>query len=96
MIGKINLNPTLARQFLSALYSSFFSQKSALAFMEVRGKAESGPMSFRRFYRSPEALLKDMAQWKPDLNYWIGVAEGSQQVVGPTKASGYLPASYWH
>ena len=74
MIGKINLNPALARQFLSALYSSFFSQKSALAFMEVRGKAESGPMSFRRFYRSPEALLKDMARWKPGLNYWIGVA----------------------
>ena len=31
-------------------------------------------MTFRRFYPNPEALLKDMPLWKPDLNYWIGVA----------------------
>ena len=31
-------------------------------------------MTFRRFYPNPEALLKDMLQWKPGLNYWLGVA----------------------
>lgn len=73
-MAQLKLNPTPARQFLSALYSSFFSQKSVLAFMEIRGKREGEGMSFRRFYRSPEALLKDMARWNPALNYWIGVA----------------------
>lgn len=30
-------------------------------------------MSFRRFFRDPETLLKDMAGWRSGLNYWIGV-----------------------
>lgn len=60
-MAQLKINPALARQFLLALYSSFFSQKSALAYLEVRGKAEGQGMSFRRFYRGPEALLKDMA-----------------------------------
>jgi hypothetical protein len=73
-MAQLKLNPTPARQFISALYNSFFSQKQAVAYLEVRGKREGQGMSFRRFYRNPEALLKDMAGWQPGLNYWVGVA----------------------
>jgi hypothetical protein len=71
----IKVDPAPARQFLVALYQSFLSQShNQKAYLEVRGKAEGGPMSFRRFYRSPEALLKDLPRWKPGLHYWVGVA----------------------
>jgi len=72
-MAQIKLNPAPARQFLEALYGRFFSQDKGAAYLEVRGKKEGGPMSFRRFYRSPGALLKDMGRWGPGLNYWIGV-----------------------
>ncbi len=73
-MAPIKLNPAPARQFLVALYRSFFSQPQGKAFLEVRGKREGEGLSFRRFYQTPEALLKDMVKWNPALNYWIGVA----------------------
>lgn len=75
MAAKIKLDPALARQFLTALYGRFFSQAKGAgpAFLEVRGKAEGGKMN-RRFYRTPDALLKDLARWQAGFNYWIGVA----------------------
>ena len=70
----LKLSSQPARQFLEALYSRFFCQAHGTpAFLEVRGKAEGGKMN-RRFYRSPEALLKDMGRWQPGVDYWIGVA----------------------
>lgn len=63
-----------ARQFLEGLFGPFFSQAQNPAYLEVRGKQEGKGMSFRRFYRAPEALLKDMARWQPGHNYWVGVA----------------------
>ncbi|MFZ5451386.1 MAG: DUF927 domain-containing protein [Thermodesulfobacteriota bacterium] len=73
-MGAIKLSPTPARQFIQALYGRFFSQAQGAAYLEVRGKVEGQGMSFRRFFRDPEALVKDMAGWKPGLNYWLGVA----------------------
>jgi hypothetical protein len=73
-VAQIKLNPAPARQFLQALYGLFFSQAQGAAFIEVRGKREGEGMNYRRFCRSPEALVKDMAGWKPGLNYWVGVA----------------------
>jgi hypothetical protein len=73
-MAQIKLNSAPARQFLTALYGRFFSQGQAAAFLEVRGKREGQGMSFRRFYRNPETLLKDMTRWQPGLNYWVGVA----------------------
>jgi hypothetical protein len=73
-VGQIKLNPDYARQFLLALYSSFFSQDQAAAFLEVRGKREGEGLKFRKFYRTPETLLKDLGKWQPGRNYWIGVA----------------------
>lgn len=70
----MKLNSSLARQFLSALYGNFYFQNEKIAYLEVRGKREGKSMTFRRFYRNPEALLKDMARWNPALNFWIGVA----------------------
>lgn len=71
---QFKLDPAPARQFLKALYNSFFSQNSEPAYLDVRGKRKGEGMPFWKFYRSPEALLKDMSRWKPGLNYWIGVA----------------------
>jgi hypothetical protein len=73
-MAQIKLNPAPARLFLTALYGLFFSQTPGVAYLEVRGKQEGKGMSFRRFYRNPEALLKDMLRWQPGLNYWVGVA----------------------
>ncbi|MFI5329941.1 MAG: DUF927 domain-containing protein, partial [Desulfobaccales bacterium] len=73
-MAQIKPNPSLARQFLKALYGQFFSQTQAAAFIEVRGKREGENLSFRRFYRTPEALVKEMADWPPAQHYWIGVA----------------------
>jgi hypothetical protein len=73
-MAQIKLNPGPARQFILTLYKSFFSQTQGPAFLEVRGKREGQGMSFRRFYRTPDALLKDLERWSPGLNYWVGVA----------------------
>ena len=73
-MAPIKLNPDPARQFLLALYHSFFPENQGKAFLEVRGKKEGEGMSFRRFCQTHEALLKDMVKWNPALNYWIGVA----------------------
>lgn len=70
----MKLAPHLARQFLTTIYGPFFSESQGAAFLEVRGKKEDGPMSFRKFYRTPEALLADMPKWEPARNYWIGVS----------------------
>jgi hypothetical protein len=70
----MKLDQAQAREFLEALYRPFFSKFRDPAYLEVRGKREGEGMTFRRFYRTPEALLKDMARWRPGLNYWIGVA----------------------
>jgi hypothetical protein len=74
MAAKINLTPALAKQFLTALYGRFYSQAQGAAFLDVRGKMEGQDMSFRRFYPTPEALVKDMGGWPPGHNFWIGVA----------------------
>lgn len=70
----MKINPAPARQFLKALYGVFFAQGQGTAFLEVRGKREGEGMTFRRFYRTPEALLKDLGRWPPGQNYWFGVA----------------------
>ncbi|MCK9378377.1 MAG: DUF927 domain-containing protein, partial [Syntrophobacterales bacterium] len=73
-MAQLKINPAPAREFLKALYGPFFSQAQGTAYLEVRGKREGEGMTFRRFYPNPEALLNDMASWKPGLNYWVGVA----------------------
>src|SRR3990167_7627471 len=73
-MAQLKLNLTPVRQFISALYKSFFSQTQKTAYIEVRGKQEGKGMSFRRFYHSVEDLLKDMTQWPTGLHYWLGVA----------------------
>lgn len=72
--GRLKLTPSLARQFLEALYGRFFSRVKSEAFLEVRGKREGEELGFRRFYPSVAALVQDMAKWPPNQNYWVGVA----------------------
>lgn len=71
----MKLQPDLARQAIEALYSLCLGQTPAPVYIEVRGKreADSG-ITFNRFYDAINLLIEDMAQWQPDLNYWVGVA----------------------
>lgn len=73
----LNLNPQLSRQFLESLFSRYYSQACEPSYLEIRGRKENDPpgkLTFRRFFLSINALLKDMNTWEPDLNYWVGVA----------------------
>lgn len=70
----MRLDPEPARQFLEVLYSSYFSQANGPAYLEVRGKREGEELKFRRFYRTPADLVKDMRTWPLEQNYWSGVA----------------------
>ena len=74
-IDRPKLNPDLARQFFGVLYFFFFREATRLAYIEVRGKRESDKViTFRRFYLSPDLLIRDMPQWPADHHYWFGVA----------------------
>ena len=67
----LNLNPQLSRQFLESLFSRYYSQACKPSYLEIRGRKENDPpgkLTFRRFFLSINALLKDMNTWEPDLN----------------------------
>jgi len=64
-----------ARKFFQTILSSFLERSVRPAYIEVRGKREADKkMTFRRFYRGIDLLIKDMSNWPNDRHYWFGVA----------------------
>lgn len=90
---QLSLTPTVARQFLETLYGPFYSQATSPAFLEVRWKPEGGEIR-RRFYPGIEDLIKDMPEWDPALNYWVGVALRKNDKSGKKEDCVVLTASF--
>jgi hypothetical protein len=90
----MRLDPEPARQFLKALYGSYFSQANGTAYLEVRGKREGEELEFRRFYRTPVALVRGMRSWPPDQNFWIGVAPRKDNQSGRKENCKALTAAF--
>jgi hypothetical protein len=90
---RLSLSPILARQFLETLYGPFYSQATSPAYLEVRWKPEGGDIR-RRFYPGIEDLIRDMADWDPPLNYWVGVAPRKNNKSGKKEDCVALTASF--